>query len=190
MRQALADSELARSEAETRLQTFHRDHQNVQSKISEYQLEIVKIKNDTGGHKDPLRTFRGKADWWAQHHHDNKLKVDGHLRDAKETIRDFRKELTGSKQAILDLQEKCRYINSRYRDATQFDVVKKALHQCAETKGDGMIVAVAFTKIYRGNGGSLPSLGVDPERFEALRYFVGNRQDPSLAVQPAGFAFR
>lgn len=209
MRRVLAVSERARSSAQTHFQTSQQDLQAAKQKILEYEFELENVKNDTVATRTRHERAalnreiqaiaeqliveeegRRKAEWWAEHHHDMKLKVDDELRGAEDIIKGLREELNGSKQAVLELHEKCRYYFSRYRDATQFDLVKKVLHKYAETRGDEMTVAVAFAHAYKEHGGSLPSLGVDADRFQALRYFVANGQNPALAIQPIGFAFQ
>jgi hypothetical protein len=74
------------------------------------------------------------------------------------------------------------------RDAREYDIVRKAIHVCAETRGDTMPTAIIFATVLEGMGGSLQALGIDYSRYQGLKEWVINGQNPHAAVQPCGFS--
>lgn len=107
---------------------------------------------------------------------------------AEEDLRTRTQELGNALRERDELKAQAQGINVALRDAREYDIVRKAIHVCAETRGDTMPTAIIFATVLEGLGGSLQALGIDYARYQGLKEWVINGQNPHATVQPCGFS--
>ena len=126
-------------------------------------------------------SLRKKAELAVQTQINQNVFTEATLKKRTQSLRDVKAERD-------ELRVQAQAHNVALRDAREYATVRKALHVCAERRGDTQTAAVVFATVVEGLGGNLQALGVDQRRYEALREWVVHGQDPYAAVQPCGFS--